>query len=500
MARSVAKTHAGALVGVEENGIHRFLGIPYAAPVDGAARFLPVRPVAPWSGQRDASVPGPAIPQAPDPILPRLTSAPPLTSDEAIGLNLNVWTPGVDGAARPTLVWIHGGAFRTGRGSDPWFSGTRLVAAHDVVLVSINYRLGPLGFLSLESLLGEEYETSANLGVLDVIAALEWVRDNISSFGGDPRQVTVFGESAGAGMVSVLLAAERARGLFRAAIMQSGGAMVLDDKDAAEAVARTFLEALGLSHSEAHRLRELPVETLIDASRIVIGKESWSRGDRRAFRPVVDGVVLRELPARAVANGRWARVPVVIGTNRDEGRMHLVLGGGFPLTSEDDRAVAFARRNKAAAEVLAYLRRRLPQGDDGDLAAQLLTEDRFLLPSLELAEACVAQQSPTWLYRFDWCSTALGGQLRACHALDLPFVFDNLDIPGVSAFTGEAPPAALATAMNSAWAGFARALNPSTPEQSWPPYEIPERQTMVFSSTSAVESDPAKDAREFWNQ
>jgi para-nitrobenzyl esterase len=497
MTRSVAQTLTGDLAGSQEGGIHRFLDVPYAAAPVGAARFLPPQPVAPWRGERDATAPGPAIPQPADLVLPRLTGAGEFASDEAAGLNLNVWTPGVDAAARPTLVWIHGGAFRTGRGSDPWFAGTRLVRTHDVVLVTINYRLGPLGFLSLADLLGEDYESSANLGVLDVVAALEWVRDNIAGFGGDPGKVTVFGESAGAGMVSVLLATERARGLFHAGIMQSGGAMVLADRDAANGVARAFLDELGLSAASARRLCEVPVESLLEASRAVVAKESWVRGDRRAFRPVVDGVVLHELPARAVAAGDWARVPMVIGTNRDEGRMHLVLGGGFPDTQS---ALAFARRNKSADEVLAYLRSHRPGGNDGDLAAQLLTEDRFLLPSLELAEACIAQNSPTWMYRFDWCSTALDGALGACHALELPFVFDNLDVPGVTAFTGEQPPAALAASMGAAWAGFAREMTPSTAAQPWPAYEAAERATMIFSTSSVVQGDPAKDAREFWNQ
>ncbi|GAA1570419.1 carboxylesterase family protein [Actinomadura kijaniata] len=403
-----------------------FLGIPFAR----APRFRPPLPPEPWTGVRPAREYGPAVPQLYEEELGTMLGLPAFPTDERGCLNLNVWTPSAEGA-RPVMVWLPGGAFRSGAGRDPVYDGRRLAVRNDVVVVTVNYRVGPLGFLYLD-------EESANVGLLDQVAALEWVRDNIAGFGGDPGDVTVFGQSAGAMSIATMLAMPAARGLFHKAIMQSGGGEFALARERAEAVAAEFGKTLGaLSPWDA------PVEELLRAQEEV-GAAMLARGEGHGLPclPVVDGTVLPVLPLEAARAGTVPELPVIVGANDDEGRLFTM---GSP---------------------------------DADAVAAHIAETMFAGPARRLAEALAGRGRRVWHYRFAWRSTAFGGALGAAHSMEVPFVFDNLDAPGVTALTGPNPPQGLADRMSGTWAAFAR---DGAPPEPWEPFTGPGGPVATFN-------------------
>ena len=309
------ETTEGRIQGVSQGGINVFRGIPYARPpVEGLRFRRPQRHTA-WSESRDATRFGPAAPQNADP-LDHLWGGFPVAPHEDC-LTLNVWTPGLDDSRRPVMVWLHGGAFVIGSGSEYWFEGTRLARRGDVVVVTINYRLGVFGFLDLSETEGKEYEESGNCGLLDQVAALEWVRENIERFGGDPQNVTIFGESAGAVSVSCLMAMPKARGLFHRAIAQSGGPNLVRSRDVSHAVARAFLKSLGIR--DVDRLRSVPMRTLLKAQARFLKTNEF--GGDAVFGPVVDGDTLPERPLHAIRSGSARNVALLAGATRDEARL-----------------------------------------------------------------------------------------------------------------------------------------------------------------------------------
>lgn len=490
MSTPIVDTACGPIFGRAREGVLLFAGIPYAAPPVGERRFMPPEPHPIWHEPRDATRFSPAAPQVPT---GGLTSAVPVPWSEDC-LTLNVTTPALDDARRPVLFWIHGGHYRTGQGSIPWYDGTRFARDGGVVVVTINYRLGALGFTDL-SRFGQPFDESGANGTADQIAALRWVQANIAAFGGDPTRVTIAGESAGAFSVCTLLASPAATGLFRGAIAQSGGAHNTLPKHAGERVADALLEALAVDSMAA--LQALPAESILAGQRAVIDRFA-SESERLAafgvpvaeFYPVEGNAVVPESPINAIRAGRGAHVPVLAGTNRDE---TTLWGYG---TVDDARLSRTAERLGATA-VLEVYRRERPGASPHDLLVALTTDHDFRIPAVRLLEARMTAPSGTdrnWLYWFTWPSRAFGGRLGATHALEIPFAFNNLDRPGVDVFIGPGPrPDALAGTMHRAWTRFVHDLNPG-----WPTYEPATRATMRFDAESGIVHDPDGAARGAW--
>lgn len=486
----IADTRAGAVEGRSKDGTLLFAGIPYAAAPEGALRFRPAAPVAPWRGIRPALRFGPAAPQV---------ASGGLTNTVAVRwsedcLSLNVCTPALDGPPRPVLVWIHGGSFRTGQGAVPWYNGNRFALHGDMVVVSINYRLGALGFTEL-SRFGTEFATAGVNGLLDQIRALEWVRDNIANFGGDPGRVTVAGESAGAFSVCSLLGSPLARGLFHRAIAQSGAAHHTLRKATAERITDLLFEALGIDDVAA--LDSMPVERILDAQTQIVRRLEDRSGALSAlgelhdpvspFYPAIENAVLPESPLEAIRNGSGADIPLLIGTNADE----ATLWGYGDVSEERLEEVAQAYNAEAPLETL---RSQRPEATTDQLMIALTTDFLFRIPAIRVAEARSAFDASTWMYLFSWKSRAFGGRLGATHALEIPFAFDNLDRAGVDIFLGEGPtPQALADVMHRAWIRFVRGDDPG-----WQPYDPDLRATMRFDQHCELIQDPDGEERQAW--
>lgn len=478
----VAVTPLGRLHGVlGADGVERYLGVPYASV---PARFEPARPVGPWTDVRDASAYGPAAPQVPT-MLEKLLSGDELPLDEAGCLTLNVWTPAADGGGRPVLVWIHGGAFATGTGRSRWYDGAALARRGDVVVVTINYRLGVLGFTHGLT------PGSGNLGLLDQIEALRWVQANIAALGGDPGNVTVFGESAGGCSVVALLAADAAAGLFQRAVAQSPS---LTQIRSVERAAEGLAELCGAAGTDDAGLRSMDVTALVDAQNRLFTDNH--RGIT-ASSPTADGVVLPATLAAVQAAAAAHAVPLLLGTTRDE----MALFTAFDTThAAMDEAMldAIARRTfgEAGAGAVEAYRTERPGAGPSQLATAIATDHTFRIPAVRLAEARAAAGTPTWLYRFTWPSPAFGGVLGACHGIEIPFVFHNLHQPGVELFLGTgAERAAIADATADAWLSFAR-----SGRAAWPAYEpAGERAVLRIDTDLHVESDPEGGTRRVWD-
>jgi para-nitrobenzyl esterase len=477
----------GTVTGTEADAVLVFRGIPYAT----AERFAPPRPAA-WSGELAATAFGPIAPQAAGAQFQR----PDLEQDEQC-LSLNVWTPGTqprgDGSGRPVMVWIHGGAFRSGSSASPLYEGSPLAQRGDVVVVSINYRLGALGFLAHPSL-APEGEPFGSWGLLDCIEALRWVRANIAAFGGDRGNVTIFGESAGGAAVSLLCLMPAASGLFHKAVVQSGAPLALDVAGAS-AVAEQLAAELGASSVPA--LRDVPVADLLAAQARV--EASFNP----AFVPVVDGVTMPlARPLKTLAGGSAAGVPLLIGTNvdewklwaaadphsrdLDEGRLRARLEGRFPADRGGDviDAIRAARADRGE------------RAEPNDIFYAAESERTFRVPGLRMALA-QARNAPTFAYLFEWGSPAMGGWLGACHGLEIAFVFGTQGRGELAAFTGSGEEAdRLAAEMMDAWLAFAHTGDPSTSALSWPLYGEEDRSTMVFGRRSRVEPAPRDEERQ----
>ena len=487
------RTRLGTLRGVQRDKHQVFLGIPFSAPREGATRFAAPEPVAAWSGVREAREFAASCPQ---PWRRGVTPEGPQSED---CLYLNVYTPAADGARRPVMFWIHGGGFIAGGASDPLYDGGALCVRGNVVIVTINYRLGALGYLYLGTHGGAQPAAAANAGQLDQLAALRWVREHIAAFGGDPEQVTIFGESAGSAAVCALLATPDARGLFVRAIAQSGTANRFADPSAAGAHTDAFLAKLDVGPNPVERLRALPVETLLQAQQAF---------PMEAFWPIVDGRHLPERPIVAVRKGAARDIPLLIGTNRDEHKFY-VDPRRPPLADaaleEQLRQLLPAASRERASELIACYResrssRDLPHSNNDVLdAAQ--TDSRFRIPATRVAAAQAEHQPNTYAYLFDWESPAYRNTMGACHALELGFVFGRLGrVAGLERLTGSGAAAErLSAQMMDAWLAFARTGDPSCEALGeWPRYEARQRQTMILGKASHVEAAPFEAERELW--
>lgn len=491
-------TSHGTLRGRERNGVAAFLGIPYAAPPFGPRRMRPPRPPEPWTGVRDALAYGATAPQ-PGYRPPLSDLIPNARNPGEDCLNLNVWTPapGRTGGRLPVMVWIHGGAFRNGAGSLPLYDGTRL-AAEGTVCVTLNYRLGPEGFLLLP-------DGTANLGLLDVIAALEWVRENIAGFGGDPDRVTLFGESAGAMSAVTLMAMPRAQGLFHRVIAQSGAGHHTHPADVARRLTGR-LAALAGTDGTVEALANTPPERLITAN-TALAQELAGDPDRRTWGeaaggavtllPVVDGTTLPARPADALTAGAASGVDLLVGTNADEARFFLVPMGRDRRITEDSLRAALSAYGAAPDTAVAEYRAARPGATPGDLLAAAITDHAYRIPALRLAEARARYGADTHVYEFAWPSPALDGRLGACHTLEIAFVFGTLGSP----LTGPDAPAALSGAMRAAWTAFAREGRPGTaggPLPHWPPYGTGRAVLRLGDGPPTVCQDPSRAERLLW--
>lgn len=490
-------TLSGRVRGTVEHGVERFLGLPYAAPLDGAGWFLPATPAEPWSGERDATEFGPTVPKPKYSEQTRkiLVVEPDHPGPEC--LNLNVWAPypGPDTPSKaPVFVWIHGGAFRNGSGEVPQYDGSAF-ARDGVVCVTINYRLGALGFLDT----GDEY---TNIGLRDQIAALQWVHDNIAAFGGDPARVTVGGESAGGMSVGSLLSSQLTAGLFQQAILQSGAGHHAAARPDAQKVAAELASRLGIEPT-----REAFASVLIErviAEQVALDIELQTNPDRARwgsvatnlmlFEPVFGDDVLPVLPIDAIRDGAGRDVTVMAGTVAEEMRFFLAPTGTLQFVTPELLAGMGALNGLTDPEAIAtYL-----DGADtpGDALVALIGDWFFRIPALRVAELRDADgAAPTYVYELTWRSTALGGILGACHALELPFTFDMLAAEGTSGITGENPPQDLADAMHGAWVRFIADGDPG-----WPAY-LSERTVGVFDGEpkATVEQDPRGATRRLWD-
>jgi para-nitrobenzyl esterase len=498
---AIVETRSGKVQGLERHGVHVFRGIPFAKPPVGDLRWAAPQREEPWHDVRDATEFSAESAQAPFPMAALFGGPQPENREDA--LYLNVWTPGVDDAKRPVMVWVHGGAFMNGSGITPWYDGTRFALNGDLVLVTINYRLASFGFLHLADLFGDEFAGSGNAGILDQVAALEWVRDNIEAFGGDPERVTVFGESAGGGSVGTLLGLPAARGLFAGAIPQSGAASWWATRDRANEVADRLVHALQVRPGDGAALRAKTKDEVL-AAQAVAGLEARTltkeEGIGLPFQPVVDGTVLPQAPLDAIAGGNADGVRVMIGTNRHEMTLFHLMDETLAQIDEPglrrraqtwfsadgaDRIVEGYQRNHAGEPLL-------------DIWTDLSTDAVFRVPAIRLAEAQVGH-GPVWMYLFTW-ETPVFGALRSTHALEIPFVFDALDKPGSDLFTGSGPERqGIADAMHRAWIGFARDEGPQHPGlPEWPQYDEATRATMRFDAECEVFCDPGGADRELW--
>jgi para-nitrobenzyl esterase len=490
MNEGTVRTTAGEVRGKAKRGVQVFRGIPFAAPPVGPLRFKPPAPVPAWDGVLDTTHAGPWAPQLPSP-LEKMLGAPPPRWDEAGCLTLNVTTPAADGSRRPVMFWIHGGAFVNGAGSSPIYDGTKFAEHGDVVIVTVNYRLGAFGFLHLDDVLGADFAGSGNLGILDQVAALEWVRDNIEAFGGNPDDVTIFGESAGGMSVGTLLGMPKAQGLFHRAIVQSGSASFAARADAATSVARDLLELAGVT--TAAELASVPAEQILEAQ----GK-LMARGDRLElpFQPTVDGDVLPDVPLKTIASGATGDVPTLIGTTADE--MTLFLGLNLGVGQIDDEQLLKQMRgffgDNAAAVVDAYRANRAGC-TSADLLTAISTDRVFRIPAIRLAETQARLGRPTYMYLFTWPSPVMDGKLKSCHALELPFMWDAIDTPGLAMLTGDGPERqAIADEMHARWIAFGRTGDPG-----WPAYDLERRATQVFDVDCPVVDDPQGTERALWD-
>ena len=484
-----ADTSFGKIRGVNSAGINTFKGIPYGANTAGKNRFLPPSDPAKWTGVRDALEYGPSAPQT-DPAGTRRG----LPESENC-LVLNVWTPAIaDGRKRPVMLWCHGGGFATGSGSSQGTDGTNLAHRGDVVVITVNHRLNVLGFTYLGDLGGSDFAQSGDVGMLDIVHALKWVKDNAARFGGDPNNVTVFGQSGGGRKVGTLLSMPPAKGLFHRAIIESGATMTLVEREQANRVAENLMKELGLSRGGARELQSFPLDRIMGAYFSVMRKMNVDQMTQ-GFSPTMDTKAVPKHPFYPTASDVSPNVPLLLGSTRTEMTLQSDQAA-FSLTEDSMRMRIQEMIGDSTGRVIDLYRRLNPGSTPSDLFFLIASDYRYSAPVMKIAERRAALgKAPVYLYYFRWETPVQGGRLKSPHTIDVPFVFDNVKIS--AALTGGGPEAmALAEKVSSAWIAFARSGDPNTSLlPRWPAFNSTDRPTMVFNNESKAINDPIREQR-----
>lgn len=490
----VARTRAGRVRGLIKNGTHQFWSVPYGAPAGGANRFMPPQAPESWPDVRDHFEIRYTAPQQPGvtepaPVVAAVNRFMPQSED---CLTVNVFTPGLDNKARPVMVWMHGGGFRFGSGNYLLYDGTNLAKKEDVVVVSVNHRLNLYGFLHLADIGGRKWERSANVGMQDLVASLEWVRDNIEEFGGDPDNVTMFGQSGGGGKTTTLMAMPSAEGLVHRSIAQSGSALSGQSADEASEQAEQFIARLGIRASQLDRVQELSLDELQAALYSEPNPPGFAAG------PVIDGEVIPRHQWLPTAPSYSLNVPLMVGSVETENGW---LGPPpFEMSDADMRerfSAGLANGDAGTAdELIALYRRAHPDMRNQMLWLTADSDNSRRLNAQLLARLKHAQGgAPSYLYFFDWHSPVHDGRMGAYHTLDIPFVFYNLDL-GASMTGSSQQRYELGHVMSAAWAAFARTGDPNHADMpTWPAFSPEQHQTMVFGDSVRAANDPNREAR-----
>jgi para-nitrobenzyl esterase len=494
---NVVETRSGKIRGYFENGVKIFKGIPFAEPPVGELRFKPSIPKEPWKPVWDCTKYGPISPQRIDTFIGPDSD---WEQSEKDCLNLNVWTPGMDNRRRPVLFWIHGGGLSFGSGA--WNDGSALARRDDVVVVTINYRVAIFGYLYVK-------DEIANLGQLDQITALGWVRDNIESFGGDPDNVTIFGESAGGVAVCALMAMPAARGLFQRVIAQSGVCHPLVHHPPSEKNTEIILSELGLKEFDIEVLRKIPTRKIVEAgTRLEL--EARQKGRNFPYGIFVDGKTLLEHPLAAAGQGLAKDIALIVGTNQDEAKLYTAMRPpekGFDengLLKSVHRILRIFGKDESQAKQLIETYTRARKGklpiDPLNILDAVMTDFRFRIPAIRLAEAQSKHQSQVFSYLFCYRSPAMGGILGACHALEIPFVFGGLGEKERKIYPKKSEETdVLSGKMMDAWTSFARTGNPSHENiPRWDPYDHQKRRTMILGPEVKLSQDPFGQERRVW--
>jgi para-nitrobenzyl esterase len=483
---TIAETNSGRVRGRSENGLKVFRGIPYGGDTAGKNRFMPPTPVMVWSGLRDCTDWGH--------IAPKPVSTAPLTDyNRMVGwsnyrgglsedcLNLNVWTPGLDGRKRAVMVIIHGGGFTSGSGNLVALEGAPAAKAGDIVVVTVNHRLGALGYIDLSALGGAAFAPSGVVGMMDLVRALQWVHDNILRFGGDPGRVLITGQSGGGGKVSTLLAMPSAKGLFHRAVVQSGSTITLTHHEAAQRSAEALLTKLGLTKSDLGKLQTLSFEQITAA--------------QGGGGPVVDGMVVPRDPFAPDAPAVSASVPMMIGSCLEDSGLNMT---DWDVDEKGLAAWTETQVPGKGAMVLATYRRLYPAKKPFFIKAMIATDKGLRRNTVTQAERKAAQgAAPVFMYRWDWQTPAQGGKFGAIHGTDLSMSFSN---PDTDVGTGTPSARAMAQRIGGATIAFAKTGNPDCAAiPHWPAYDAAARSIMIFDDRTRVENDPNRDLRLMWN-
>ena len=487
VAACIAESSLGPIQGKVKNDVVLFSGVPYAAAPVGDLRFKAPQAHAGWQEVRAATKFSPAAPQLPG---GGMTDASPVRWDEDC-LYLNICTPALDNRKRPVLFWIHGGAYRSGQGAVPWYDGAEFAKNGDVVVVSINYRLGALGFANLKRF-GEDYANSGANGTLDQIKALQWVNDNIEKFGGDPKQITIAGESAGAFSVGTLMASPESEHLIHRAIPQSGAGHHTMPAATAEIVLDQLLKVLEVEDLEG--LLAVDAETLLHAQAKV--EEIAAKGGIpelsgvMPFYPSEENAAIPVSPIEAFKAGAGGAIDVLVGTNKDESSLFFTP----KQLDTSDKVEASVQRLGGDQSLIAVYQEKFPDATPYELAVQIQTDYSFRVPAVRMAEARLnaSASGRTFMYMFAWESRA--GYLKSTHALEIPFVFNNLSKAGVNAFIGPGElPQEVANEMHQCWIDFI-----VTGEPGWSQYDESSRINKWFDSQSQLVNDPDDGKRQAW--
>jgi para-nitrobenzyl esterase len=499
----IATTSAGKVRGLVNEGVNVFKGIPYGASTAGANRFMPPKAAVAWKGVRDTVEYGPSTPQS----NPNVQREPSATSG-LIGdlsdrpesedcLVLNIWSRGLkDNGKRPVMFWIHGGGFQSGSGSSPGYDGTNLCKRGDVVVVSINHRLNVMGFAYFGDIGGEAFANTGNVGMLDIVHALKWVRDNIEQFGGDPNRVMIFGESGGGRKVGTLLAMPEAKGLFHAAIIQSGPSIKVRTREDATFATQAVLDELQIAKGDFRKLQEVPLNKLMPAFFAASRKHQFNHATT-GFAPVVDGKTLPGHLFHPTASAVMPDVPVIVGTNRTELTLQMMGdSAAYTLDEAGLQARAKAAFGDMAQSLIDTYRKEVPKASPSELFFLMVSDRAYCAPLMKIAERRSAlNKAPVYFYYFSWETPVNGGKMHSPHALEIAFAFDNTERS--ARFTGGGPrAAALGDKMADAWIAFARTGNPNTPKwPTWTPYDAKSRSTLVINDKTEIVSDPTKERR-----